>query len=86
MSDALKDLSKTVVYTYTASAVLEPPGSYEDAARQAIYAAHGYTPKPYEDAPRAVRDALSMLLASQGAMVTIDVCADGRRRIRNANR
>ena len=86
MSDALKDLSKTVVYTYTASAVLEPPGSYEDAARQAIYAAHGYIPKPYEEAPRAVKDAISMLAAAQGALVTIDVYADGRRRIRNAHR
>ena len=86
MSDALKDLSKTVVFTYTASANLELPRSSEDAARQAICAAHGYTPTPYEDAPRAVRDALSMLAASQGAMTTIDVYADGRRRIRDANR
>lgn len=79
------DLSKIVVYTYTASADLELPASCLEAAKDAIHAAHGYTPKPYEEAPPAVNAALRRLPASQGAMVTIDVFADGRRRVRRGD-
>jgi hypothetical protein len=80
------DLSRIVVYTYAASADLELPASCSEAAKRAIHAAHGHTPKTYEEAPPAVKDALRMLVASQGALVTIDVFADGRRRIRHADR
>ena len=84
MSDK-PDLSTIVVYTYTASADLELPASCLEAAKKSIYAAHGYTPRLYEDAPPGVKAALRRLPASQGTLVTIDVFADGRRRIRRGD-
>ena len=73
---------RTVVYTYYEAVPIPLEKQQLQRAIEAIHAAHGYTPHPHEEPPQAVRAAVDLARSSFGNLVTIDVYADGRRRIR----
>ena len=72
------------VYSYTTTIETLLPTHERIPALQAINAAHGYVPQWDEDAPKHILDAHYKLHGVQQQSVTIDIFADGTRRIRGA--
>ena len=71
------------IYSYVVSITIPaPPSVCMLSARQAINAAHGYMWKPEGMAPEVVNDAHWRLNSTQGAVITVDVYADGSRKVR----
>jgi len=75
-------MSDAPVYSYKIEIVVPLPYEHEHAALVAINAAHRWTPS-WEDAGTAqLNEAHWMLRKTQATTVTVDVYADGSRKMR----
>jgi len=77
-------MSDVPVYSYEIELVMPLPYEHERAALVAINAAHGWTPSWEGTGTAQLNEAHWMLRKTQAITVTVDVYADGSRKIRGA--
>ena len=77
-------MSDVPVYSYEIELVVPLPYEHEHVALVAINAAHGWTPSLEDTETAQLNEAHWMLRKTQAITVTVDVYADGSRKIRGA--